>query len=130
MSRLRNLAMLRMSRNQLGVIEDIANLVELRTLSNLTLEDNPITAQHDVATVSRAFAVHTIPSLAAVSSRTISPQEREDVYRQFTTGTGYQALGDAQVLHPNPNLNPSLILMSIFILIPIIALIISPISHP
>jgi hypothetical protein len=98
MARLRNLGMLRLSRNQLSVIEDIANLVELRGLSNITLDDNPMTAERDVAAVTRSFAVHTLPSLAAVSSKAISPSERQDVYRHFTTGTGFQGLADAQEL--------------------------------
>ena len=90
--------MLRMSRNHLGVIEDISNLKDIRGLSNFTADDNPITSEEDTASATRAFAIHILPSLATFSGRQVSGGERQEVYRSFSTGSGFQSLADAQEL--------------------------------
>ena len=97
---LQSLTIMRMSRNNLGVIEDVSYLSDVNTLTNITLDDNPITNMIDDGNssnnITRSYTIFRIPSLRAVSSKPITAQERMEVQRLFTSGAGFNQLALAQ----------------------------------
>ena len=97
---LQSLTIMRISRNKLGVIEDVSYLGDINTLTNITLDDNPITNMiednNPNNNITRSYTIFRVPSLRAVSSKPISEHERMEVQRLFTSGAGFNQLALAQ----------------------------------
>lgn len=80
--RLRSLQSLHLAGNRIAALTEIANLRALPSLSSVTLEGNPVAESPN----SRAFAIHSSPSLDSVNGEAVCVEERQEASERFARG--------------------------------------------
>ena len=78
-STLKNLQILRFSRNDLSVIQDISYLGDIKSLSSLTIEDNPIMTIEQCI----PYTIYCIRSLVMLNNSKVTPIAKESAIKRF-----------------------------------------------